>query len=572
MLCNSEHICFTVSLLGTPSIKLGEVTIRLRSASAWAALAYLLVPDRGESFTPNGQPVSRKLLAGCIWDGCMEPLQALRQVLLSFRSSLGNAALLIDRSFVTAPAHSFCTDLQIIESLWTQAMGLPAAAHSERIHLLSQADLLIGGDFLETCSLAAPAARAWLDVMRSRTVSMLEKVLRLLYSSYLGVTNPHAAFEVLMRLCAICPDNETYKARLMVLGKHIDRPLLLEQLKATDPFEIMLPEVRRREIKGQKLAGRDALAFSTVLHSRIATLTLPMRNRLFALSVLNAPFNLALARAVCAVPQATLSALEKLHLLDKVNGDYRMLAAVQELCDEKVTPRVRKSVEAKRLKYCTDYLAAIWYGSPDSEYYFASRNEARVHLALAANNVAQLPASCETNAFYGLLRTCGEIDIATGLAPWAERVMHGFTTESAQMAQTAHIAGWICAERHDYSAAIEWLHRGLAVPGCYRDILYGLLEILVTSLHYSRQHSEALEASNRLEAIFEQDELPLAVANTIRFRAEIYLGLREPEAAMECLRKTEELYLPLAGVELGIANCRYWIAEILRWTCRLLWI
>ena len=33
---------------------------------------------------------------------------------------------------------------------------------------------------------------------------------------------------------------------------------------------------------------------------------------------------------------------------------------------------------------------------------------------------------------------------------------------------------------------------------------------------------------------------------------------------MECLRKTEELYLQLAGVELGIANCRYWIAEILR--------
>jgi DNA-binding SARP family transcriptional activator/tetratricopeptide (TPR) repeat protein len=555
---------FMVSFLGSPSIACGGRTIRLRSETAWAVLAWLLVPDHGDSLAPKGQPVSRQAIADCIWDGSKDPLHALRQVLLSFIDVLGSEAFQIDRGFVTAREGYFCTDLQIIERQLKLAEALPHDAHSERVEVLVQADLHVTGQFLELCSLTAPAANTWLGTVRSRTMVLTERMLRLLYAAHVGCHNPHAAFEVLMRLCTLRPEKENYKTRLLELGKRIDRPLLLEQLRATDPFETLLPEVRIRENRGQKLAGRDARAFSTVLSGRISGLPAYVRNRLFALSVLDAPFNNALAREACSASSATLSTLCDHHLLDRHEAGFRMLNAVQELCVDRLAPSSRLLVEEARRQFCCIYLFALYYGTSDATSYFTSIEEARPHLLRAVKYTASLPATIPSNTLYNLLRACGEIGIASELTEWAERVMGGYACSAEQIAYTAHITGWLFAEKRDYSTAITWLRSGAEHASDGSEVQHSLLGQLICCLHYNGQHQEALEASFRLEEIYQREGALAGLAGNLRFRAEIYLALDNPETAIHCLVRTEEMYRGMSGVELGIANCRYWIAEIQR--------
>ena len=555
---------FMVSFLGSPSIACGDRTIRLRSETAWAVLAWLLVPNHGDSLAPNGLPVSRLAIADCIWDGSKDPLHALRQVLLSFKDVLGSEAFHIDRGFVAAREGYFCTDLQIIERQLKQAEALPQDAHSERVEVLVQADLHVAGQFLELCSLTAPAANTWLGTVRSRTMALTERMLRLLYAAHVGCHNPHAAFEVLMRLCTLRPEKENYKTRLLELGKRIDRPLLLEQLQASDPFETLLTEVRKRERRGQKLAGKDARAFKTGLSDRISGLPAYVRNRLFALSVLDAPFNNALAREACSTSSATLSTLCDHHLLDRHEEGFRMLNAVQELCVDRRSASGRLRVEEARRQFCCNYLFALYYGTSDSTSYFTSIEEARPHLLRAVKYTASLPATIPSNSLYNLLRACGEIGIASELTEWAERVMGGYACSAEQIAYTAHITGWLFAEKRDYSTAITWLRRGAEHASDGSEVQHALLGQLICCLHYHGQHQEALEASLRLEGIYQREGALAGLAGNLRFRAEIYLGLDDPEAAINCLIRTEEMYREMSGVELGIANCRYWIAEIQR--------
>jgi DNA-binding SARP family transcriptional activator len=181
-----------IHLLGPPRVERGGIPVPSpRGHKVWGLLAYLI---RSEA------PVSRKHLAGLLFEDAEDPLAALRWNLSELRRLLGIADLRGDLLALPLEAASYVDLNAVLSGSWAQALGVPG----------------LDGELLEGMNFAgSPAFEVWLATERRHLQAATEAILREAALARLAAGAMAEAAALASRLVRHNPLDENYQALLV---------------------------------------------------------------------------------------------------------------------------------------------------------------------------------------------------------------------------------------------------------------------------------------------------------------------------------------------------------------------
>lgn len=181
-----------IHLMGVPRVERGGRALPApRGHKVWGLLAYLVRSD---------VPVSRKHLAGLLFEDAEDPLAALRWNLTELRRLLGDTALR-GSVLMLALEPNACVDIRVMAvGAWAQALQVPGIDH----------ELLEGMSFP-----GSPAFEVWLATERRHLRATAEAVLREAALSRLAAGAAREAADLAGRLVRCNPLDENYQALLI---------------------------------------------------------------------------------------------------------------------------------------------------------------------------------------------------------------------------------------------------------------------------------------------------------------------------------------------------------------------
>lgn len=181
-----------IHLLGPPRVERGGSPVPApRGHKVWGLLAYLL---RSEA------PVSRKHLAGLLFEDAEDPLAALRWNLSELRRLLGVADLRGDLLALPLEAASYVDLNAVLSGSWAQALCVPGLDN----------ELLEGMNFS-----GSPAFEVWLATERRHLQAAAEAVLREAAQARMAAGAMAEAATLAGRLVRHNPLDENYQALLV---------------------------------------------------------------------------------------------------------------------------------------------------------------------------------------------------------------------------------------------------------------------------------------------------------------------------------------------------------------------
>ncbi len=181
-----------IHLLGPPRVERGGSPVPApRGHKVWGLLAYLI---RSEA------PVSRKHLAGLLFEDAEDPLAALRWNLSELRRLLGIADLRGDLLTLTMEAASYVDLNAVLSGSWAQALCVPGLDR----------ELLEGMNFS-----GSPAFEVWLATERRHLQAAAEAVLREAAQARMAAGAMAEAATLAGRLVRHNPLDENYQALLV---------------------------------------------------------------------------------------------------------------------------------------------------------------------------------------------------------------------------------------------------------------------------------------------------------------------------------------------------------------------
>ena len=181
-----------IHLLGPPRVERGGRPVPApRGHKVWGLLAYLI---RSEA------PVSRKHLAGLLFEDAEDPLAALRWNLSELRRLLGMADLRGDLLALPLEAASYVDLNAVLSGSWAQALCVPGLDR----------ELLEGMNFS-----GSPAFEVWLATERRHLQAAAEAVLREAAQARMAAGAMAEAATLAGRLVRHNPLDENYQALLV---------------------------------------------------------------------------------------------------------------------------------------------------------------------------------------------------------------------------------------------------------------------------------------------------------------------------------------------------------------------
>lgn len=181
-----------IHLLGPPRVERGGSPLPApRGHKVWGLLAYLI---RSET------PVSRKHLAGLLFEDAEDPLAALRWNLSELRRLLGSAELRGELIALPPVAASYVDLNVVLSGSWAQALGVPGLDN----------ELLEGMNFS-----GSPAFEVWLATERRHLQAAAEAVLREAAQARMAAGAMAEAATLAGRLVRHNPLDENYQALLV---------------------------------------------------------------------------------------------------------------------------------------------------------------------------------------------------------------------------------------------------------------------------------------------------------------------------------------------------------------------
>lgn len=181
-----------IHLLGPPRVERGGSPVPApRGHKVWGLLAYLI---------RNEAPVSRKHLAGLLFEDAEDPLAALRWNLSELRRLLGIADLRGDLLTLAIEAASYVDLNAVLSGSWAQALCVPGLDR----------ELLEGMNFS-----GSPAFEVWLATERRHLQAAAEAVLREAAQARMAAGAMAEAATLAGRLVRHNPLDENYQALLV---------------------------------------------------------------------------------------------------------------------------------------------------------------------------------------------------------------------------------------------------------------------------------------------------------------------------------------------------------------------
>ncbi|WP_457306657.1 AfsR/SARP family transcriptional regulator, partial [Polaromonas sp. P5_E6] len=181
-----------IYLLGPPRIERGGSPVPApRGHKVWGLLAYLVRSDA---------PVSRKHLAGLLFEDAEDPLAALRWNLSELRRLLGTAELRGDLLALLLEPATYVDLSVVLSGSWAQALCVPGLDH----------ELLEGMNFS-----GSPAFEVWLATERRHLQAAAEAVLREAALARMAAGAMTEAATLAGRLVRHNPLDENYQALLV---------------------------------------------------------------------------------------------------------------------------------------------------------------------------------------------------------------------------------------------------------------------------------------------------------------------------------------------------------------------
>ncbi|MCZ8256744.1 MAG: BTAD domain-containing putative transcriptional regulator, partial [Polaromonas sp.] len=181
-----------IHLLGPPRVERGGNPVPMpRGHKVWALLAYLVQSDT---------PVSRKHLAGLLFEDAEDPLAALRWNLSELRRLLGTTGLRGDVLALPLEAASYVDLRAVLSGSWAQALCVPGL----------DSELLEGLNFP-----GSPAFEVWLATERRHLQAAAEAVLREAALARMAAGAMAEAATLAGRLVRHNPLDENYQALLV---------------------------------------------------------------------------------------------------------------------------------------------------------------------------------------------------------------------------------------------------------------------------------------------------------------------------------------------------------------------
>ena len=181
-----------IYLLGPPRVERGGMQVPApRGHKVWGLLAYLV---RSEA------PVSRKHLAGLLFEDAEDPLAALRWNLSELRRLLGSTGLRGDPLGLALEPAAYVDLHAVLSGSWAQALCVPGLDHS----------LLEGMHFSDS-----PAFEVWLATERRHIQAAAEAVLREAALARMAAGALTEATALAGRLVRHNPLDENYQALLV---------------------------------------------------------------------------------------------------------------------------------------------------------------------------------------------------------------------------------------------------------------------------------------------------------------------------------------------------------------------
>ncbi|AYQ27228.1 MULTISPECIES: BTAD domain-containing putative transcriptional regulator [unclassified Polaromonas] len=181
-----------IYLLGPPRVERGGSPVAApRGHKVWGLLAYLV---------QSGAPVSRKHLAGLLFEDAEDPLAALRWNLSELRRLLGTDGLRGDVPALPLEAASYVDLRAVLSGSWAQALCVPGLGR----------ELLEGMNFP-----GSPAFEVWLATERRHLQAAAEAVLREAALARMAAGAMAEAAALAGRLVRHNPLDENYQALLV---------------------------------------------------------------------------------------------------------------------------------------------------------------------------------------------------------------------------------------------------------------------------------------------------------------------------------------------------------------------
>ncbi|MEO8024059.1 BTAD domain-containing putative transcriptional regulator [Polaromonas sp.] len=191
-LTNKQTSGLAIYLLGTPRVERdGQPLPTPRGHKVWGLLAYLVCRD---------SPVSRKHLAGLMFEDAEDPLAALRWNLSELRRLVGNAELRGDQLMLALEPATYIDVKVVAVGAWAQALGVAGLDH----------ELLEGMSFP-----VSPAFEIWLATERRHLQATAEAVLREASLARMATGALVEATKLASRLVRRNPLDENYQALLV---------------------------------------------------------------------------------------------------------------------------------------------------------------------------------------------------------------------------------------------------------------------------------------------------------------------------------------------------------------------
>lgn len=244
-----------VHLLGPPRVERGGQPVPApRGHKAWGLLAYLVRSDA---------PVSRKHLAGLLFEDAEDPLAALRWNLSELRRLLGHAELRGELIALPLTPASYVDLRAVLSGSWAQALCVPGLDR----------ELLEGMNFS-----GSPAFEVWLAAERRHLQAAAEAVLREAALARMAAGAMAEAAGLAGRLVRHNPLDENYQA------------LLVRSLAASgDGVGAARQAAACRELFQRELGVQPGAALDAALRTATATPTArPATGRAAALAQLEA--------------------------------------------------------------------------------------------------------------------------------------------------------------------------------------------------------------------------------------------------------------------------------------------
>ncbi len=525
---------WNVQLLGPPAARNADGAVaHLRSKETWAVLASLLLEQALKSASADFTPrrLSRVTLAERFWGDKFDPPMHLRQALASLRRAFEKEAFYVDRETIQVAPGFFCTDIE-------EALGLFHAAQSctdpeQKLALLMQAEEKIGGDFLEGCLTSLDEGAVWHTGVAAQIEAKTSAILTALAEEQRAVGHLNAAFDTALRLLAQFPHSPKAKQLAWDLAMDSGQETALHTLEQTQDYRAALPRIADLERKGKSLTARDSRLFEALLEERLKALSPALIAHLSHLAVFPAPFSAPLAKAVCAVPRASLFALQEAGLLEPQGEAFALLRPVQNYVWKRVPAPEKKTLQKEFYKICRAWIDDYRAGAAPRAPVFRSLDEVNPHFARVIASLLEAPLTEDALSFFLDIYTLGLIEILILHLDHFRRFAADAAQDVSLRIGISHLLGRIAQRRQEFSEALRCYDLCLDLSGsCEAFVRNQYLAPKAQAAHYGGDSALAVQCLNEVIASGIAGNLRAQLGDAHRFLCEILNHFKDYERAL----------------------------------------